>query len=219
MNQHQRVTYLRIFLSSLIASGVAVLGWSLARLIFEPFDWRFLALAGMAALCSTYISIRLPEAKQVVTVADTFLFLTLLLSGPSAAIIVAAVAVASDSLRSLKYWLYAAGNVAISCTSFFIASSLAAWFIGDLRLRSQDQDGFILYVLTLGLMAAIHGLLSLLLLVTGNWLNAGKTIWESLRERYSQTLVMYLGAILVAGMVAGLTHSYGFWAVSLTTPI
>ena len=219
MNQHQRVTYLRIYLSSLIAAGIAVLGWSVARLIFEPFDWRWLALAGMGALCSTYISIRLPEAKQVITVADTFLFLTLFLCGPSAALIVAAVAVACDSLRSLKYWLYAAGNVAISCASFFIASSLAAWLLGDLRLRGQDQDGFMLYVLTLGLMAAVHGLLSLLLLLTGNWLNAGKTIWESLCERYAQTLVMYLSAILMAGLLAGLTTSYGFWAVSLTAPI
>src|SRR5205807_1234584 len=91
--------------------------------------------------------------------------------------------------------------------------------LGDLRLRSHDQEGFILYALTLGLMAAIHGLLSLLLLVTGNWLNAGKTVWESLREQYSQTLVMHLSAILVAGMVAGLTNTYGFWAVSLATPI
>src|SRR5438552_11550097 len=196
MNQHQRVTYLRIYLSSLIASGIAVLGWSLARLIFEPFDWRWLALAGMGALCSTYITIRLPEAKQVITVSDTFLFLTLVLCGPSAALIVVAAAVASDSMHSLKYWLYAAGNVAISCTSFFLASSLAGWFLGDLRLRSHDQEGFILYALTLGLMAAIHGLLSLLLLVTGNWLNAGKTVWESMREQYSQTLVMHLSAIL-----------------------
>jgi diguanylate cyclase (GGDEF)-like protein/PAS domain S-box-containing protein len=219
MNPHQRVSYLRIYLSLLIASAVAALAWSGARLVAEPFAWRWLALAGIAALSGIYASVRLPEAKQVVTLADTFLFLTLLLCGPSAAAIVITVTVASQCLRAIKHWLVAAANAAVSCVSFFLASTLVTLIFGDLRLQSPGQDDFILYALALSVLTAIYGSASLFFLLVGTWLNAGKSIREGWREQYGQMLVMQFTALLVAGVAGKLTQDYGFWAVSLVMPM
>src|ERR1041385_7799429 len=81
MTESQREHYIKIYRGSLVACGTVTIGLAAAHLINQPFDLRWLALAAFAVVGSWLAASRIPGAKSIVTVSDTFIFLTLLLCG------------------------------------------------------------------------------------------------------------------------------------------
>src|SRR5215813_8473052 len=75
--------------SVVVLGGVA---WTLAvfRLPLHTLDLKFLALALVSVAITSNISIEIPRLKAVITVSDTVVFLTLILYGPEAAVLIAA---------------------------------------------------------------------------------------------------------------------------------
>src|ERR1044072_5684107 len=74
-----------------IAVGATSFIHSAHELYYRQLDFRFLLLFLLTAVISSRVAIKIPRANTTITVADTFVFLTLLLYGPEAAVIVAAV--------------------------------------------------------------------------------------------------------------------------------
>src|SRR5437867_565228 len=105
MTDSHREKYARIYRLLLVGAGTGVIGLATARIIHQPFDLRWLALAAFAIIGSWAVSAQIPGAAGIVTVSDTFVFLTMLLCGPEAATLVAAIAAAGDSARYVKRWL------------------------------------------------------------------------------------------------------------------
>ncbi|HSL55967.1 MAG TPA: hypothetical protein VK868_16295, partial [Pyrinomonadaceae bacterium] len=73
-----------------VAAGVAVFLYSLCTLPYAKLDFRFCLLFLLTVVISSRIAIKVPRVNTTITVADSFVFLTLLLYGPEAAVIVAA---------------------------------------------------------------------------------------------------------------------------------
>ena len=219
MNDSQREKYVRIYTWLLVVLGAGVAGFTLVRLFFQPFDVRWLALALFAFIGSALASSRVSGAKNVVTVSDTFLYLTLLLCGPEAGTMVGAIAVAGDSSRHVKRWLILAANVAVICVSFFIVGSLINLLFGDLRLLAHRKETFFLYLLAVCFLAAAQGLVNSFLVQVGETLRTGKPLLRTWREGYSWILITHFSGMLAAGVVNGLVHVYGFWAAAFVIPI
>jgi diguanylate cyclase (GGDEF)-like protein/PAS domain S-box-containing protein len=219
MKKVRRETYLRFYIYFLIAIGSSILGFTGGRLFFEPFDTRWVVLAGLAALSSFFIYSRIPAARNVIACSETFLFLTLLLCGANAAMLVAAIAVASDFARYARRWRALATNVAVTCCAFFVASSLLSYLFGDLRLLAHRKETFFVYALALGLLAALYSLVYSWLVLTGVALNTRKPILATWREGFARILVIHFSAVLAAGVVNGFIQDYGFWAAGLVIPI
>src|SRR5438128_1113190 len=81
--------YIKVYRISLLVCGALTIGLAAARLInqsldSQPLDLRWLALAAFAVVGSWLAASQIPGAKSVVTVSDTFIFLTMLLCGPDA---------------------------------------------------------------------------------------------------------------------------------------
>src|SRR2546423_13674407 len=154
MRRIERGAYLRTYSWLLAMLGIGVPGLAVFRLIHEPFDWRWLALAGLALAGNRLVSARLPGAGKEASFAEAFLFLTLLLCGVNAATLVATAIAVGEYGRSVKRWLTLAGNVGIICGSFFLAGSLVNLLFGDLRLLALQKETFLLYVLALSTLIA-----------------------------------------------------------------
>src|SRR3989442_10820582 len=99
MTESQREYYIKVYQGLLVACGAATVGLAAAHLLNQPLDLHWLALAAFAVVGSWLAASQIPGAKSVVTVSDTFIFLTMLLYGPEAAILVAVTSVASPSAR------------------------------------------------------------------------------------------------------------------------
>src|ERR1041385_4421359 len=72
-----------------IAVGAASFIYSAHELDYRQLDFRFLLLFVLTAVISSRVAIKIPRANTTITVADTFVFLTLLLYGPEAAVLIA----------------------------------------------------------------------------------------------------------------------------------
>jgi diguanylate cyclase (GGDEF)-like protein/putative nucleotidyltransferase with HDIG domain len=219
MTESHREYYIKIYRRLLIVGGLGVIGLVTARLIREPFDPRWLAMMAFAVVGSWLAASQIPGAKSVVTVSDTFIFLTMLLCGPEAATLVAAAAAASDSARHVKYWLTLATNVAVICCSFFISSWLLTLIFGDLRLLAHHKDTFFIYVLALGAFAALQAVVNSFLVIVVIALKTNRPLLQVWREGYSWVVVTYFSGVLTAGVVNALIHYYGFAAVGFTIPV
>ena len=86
-----RHQFRQLYMWSLVATGGVIIIISACVLPVQVLDNRFLILCLMA-MASSVVAIKIPRVSGRITVADTFVFLTMLLYGGSAAILVSALA-------------------------------------------------------------------------------------------------------------------------------
>src|SRR5215207_7857553 len=111
----------QVYMWSLATMGVAIALVSLYALPFHNLDARFFFLCLMVIL-SSFIAVRIPHVSGRITVADTFIFLGMLMYGGAAAILLSAlegVAVTMIISKKPRVFLF---NSAILATSTFFTS-------------------------------------------------------------------------------------------------
>ena len=129
--------------SLVIAGAVIVLG-ALYALPFPRLDAKFVFLCLMV-MASSLIAIPIPRVSGRITVADTFVFLTLLLYGGSAAILVSALEGVAATLIISKRPRTILFNSAILATSTFFTVAVLNWTLGSpvtLIDKNFDQTFF-----------------------------------------------------------------------------
>ena len=210
---------IRNYKITLIVLGAASVVCALEHLLRVPFESKWLLLCIFSIIVSQIAAARIPNAKNAVTVSDTFVFLTVLLFGIYPAIIVAAIATASDSIRHVKRWMTLATNIAVICFSLFLAARLVNLTFGDLRDLAHDRTTFFLYVLGLFVLSAAQGIINTLLLTPVVTLRTGQPLFRTWYENYIWVLVTPISGALMAGIASALVFYYGFWAIVLTVPL
>ncbi len=202
----------------LIALGAGSIGSAVWHLWREPFNSQWITIGIFTIIVSQIAAARIPNAKNAVTVSDTFVFLTVLLFGMNPAIIVAVAASASDSARHAKRWITVATNVAVICLSLFLACLLVNLTFGDWRLLAHRRETFFIYVTGVLLLAAAQGFINTLLLTPVVTLKTGQPLLRTWYENYAWVMVTPISGAVMAGMTSALIHFYGFWAMILTLP-
>src|SRR5262245_52702493 len=79
----------QVYIWSLVATGVTIALVSIYLLPFNNLDARFFFLCLMV-VASSMIAVRIPRVSGRITVADTFIFLGMLMYGGAAAILLSA---------------------------------------------------------------------------------------------------------------------------------
>src|SRR4026209_179433 len=118
----------QVYMWSLVTAGAAIAIVSVYQLPFHKLDARFLLLCLMVA-ASSLVAIRIPYVSGRITVADTFVFLTVLLFGGPAAILVSALEGVAATLIISKKPRTILFNSAILATSTFFTVAILYWTI------------------------------------------------------------------------------------------
>jgi len=87
---------------AIVVAGAAAVLLSIYRLPTANLDWRYLALVVTTLVVASRLSIKIPHVNGEITVADAMIFLTLLLYGGEAAVLLAAAEGICSSLRVSK---------------------------------------------------------------------------------------------------------------------
>src|SRR5205085_5882579 len=95
----------------------------------RDLDARFIFLCLMV-MASSLVAIRIPRVSGRITVADTFVFLTMLLFGGAAAILVSALEGIAATLIISKRPRTILFNSAILATSTFFTVAVVYWNVG-----------------------------------------------------------------------------------------
>src|SRR5215204_4113428 len=124
-----------------VAAGAAIFFYSLCTLPFAKLDFRFCLLFLLTVVISSRIAIKVPRVNTTITVADSFVYLTLLLYGPEAAVIVAAADGLSAGLHISKRWITVLFNAGAAACATFITGVIAhVLFAGAFEIATQSRS-------------------------------------------------------------------------------
>ncbi|HEV8428668.1 MAG TPA: ATP-binding protein [Pyrinomonadaceae bacterium] len=208
----------QVYMWSLVTAGAAIALVSLAILPFHKLDSGFLVL-GLMVMASALIAIRIPRVSGRITVADTFVFLTMLLYGGAAAILVSALEGVAATLIISKRPRTILFNSAILAASTFFTSTVLNLIFGppaEIAKEGRFTDTFFLAVCV---MALVQYIANTTLIAIEKASKIKESTWNTWRTYYLWTSVTYFAGASAAGIITILVKTYGFYAVVATVPI
>lgn len=207
----------QVYMWSLVALGSTVVLVSLYQLPFHQLDFRFFLLSLMV-VASSMVAVRIPRVSGRITVADTFIFLTMLLYGGAAAILMAGLEGVCTTLLISKRPRTILFNSAILATSTFLTATVLTWAVGP--PTEVVAGGFSAnFFLTICVMALLQYVANTGLIAVEKSYKIGESIWHTWKTYYLWTSVTYFAGASAAAIVASLIITYGFYAIVATVPI
>ena len=207
----------QIYLWSVVAAGVLVVGYTGWRLPLHRLDIRFLLLALATVCIGSRLSIQIPRVKAHISVSDTFIFLTLLMFGGEAAILLATVEALCSSVRiSTRTQVHLFNASVMACSTFLTVWALRLCFGETISWHDVYSAN---YLIALCVMAVVQYLGNSVLVATSAALKAAEPLWITWRKNFLWTSLTYFGGASAAGIVARFIGNVGFFAFSATIPI
>lgn len=207
----------QIYVWIVIAAGAGVIAYSATHLTRVQLDIRFLLIAIATILVGPRLSIRIPQVKAHISVSDTFVFLTILLFGGEAAILLATAEAACASVRiGKKNRTHLFNACVMACATFLTVWSIRLLFGDALRAHDFYSSNYLVLLCT---MAVVQYLGNSLLIAASSALKSEETVWRSWRTNFLWTSITYLAGASAAGIIARFIGDVGFFAFSATIPI
>src|SRR5215212_4471312 len=201
---------------AVVALGSVAVFVSAALLPTARLDLRFLMLAALVCV-SSHVAVRIPRVSGRITVSDTLIFLTILLYGGPAAVMLSALEGVYASLRISRKPLTILFNSAVLALSTFLTAAALYALFGPIDLAYDAYSPYALaaiFVMALAQYAANTGLIAV-----EKSLKLGERFWPTWKTYYLWTSVTYLAGASAAGVTARLVQTVGFYAVLATLPI
>jgi signal transduction histidine kinase/CheY-like chemotaxis protein len=201
---------------AVVALGTGATLYSAGTLPLARLDLRFLLL-GVLVCISSHVAVRIPRVSGRITVSDTLIFLTMLLYGGAAAVLLSVLEGVYASLRISRKPVTILFNAGVlSLSTFLTALALRALF-GASDLAGNDYSAYSLAAVFV--MALVQYVANTGLIAVEKSLKLGERFWPTWKTYYLWTSVTYLAGASAAGATARLVQSVGFYAVLATLPI
>ncbi|MDQ6653948.1 MAG: response regulator [Acidobacteriota bacterium] len=188
------------------------------RLDLKVIDLKFAVLAVLTLFLSSRITIRIPQFSSQISVSDTFIFLTLLLYGCEAAVLMAATEAILSTFRFsrkpstiLFNWGCAAWSACVTCYA------LQFYFGDPVTLGSSPLS--VRFISALVIMALVQYAANSGIVAICGALKAHYPIWQMWKKHYLWTSITYFAGASAAAVVARLIHQFGFYALVISIPI
>jgi len=200
-----------------VVAGAAIFFHSLCTLPFARLDFRFCLLFLLTVVISSRIAIKVPRVNTTITVADSFVFLTLLLYGPEAAVIVAAADGLSAGRHISKRWITVLFNAAAAGSAAFITGAIARVIFGvDFHVDTQSLSTSLVLLSTVAVSQyAAHTWIVAICLAC----KSDRPIWQTWTNNYLWSSLTYFIGAFVAGGILKLETTVSFYAVLAPLPI
>ena len=211
-----RLHFDQVYIWSLMVTGVAIVLVSIYLLPVHELDANFGFLCLMV-MASSLIAIRIPRVSGRITVADTFIFLGMLMYGGAAAILLSALeGIAVTVIISKKPRVFLL-NSAILATSTACTSAVLTLFGPIIKLSADGFSSTFLYAVCL--MGFVQYIANTTLIAIEKASKINESVWNTWRTYYLWTSVTYFAGASAAGIIAILIGRHGFYAVIATAPI
>lgn len=207
----------QVYMWSVVTAGALIVSAAVYQFPLETLDAQFMFLCLMV-MASALIAIPIPRVSGRITVADTFVFLTLLLYGGAAAILVSALEGVAATLIISKKPRTILFNSAILATSTFFTVAVMNWIFGS--PQTVVNGGFRQrFFIAVCVMALVQYAANTSLIAIEKAYKIKESTWHTWRTYYLWTSVTYFAGASAAGIIAILIRTYGFYAIIATAPI
>lgn len=205
-----------VYMLLVIAAAAIALLYSIVHLPVEKLDARFVALFLLTIAISSRLTVRIPRTTGHISVSDTFFFLTILLYGGEAAVLLAAAeALCSATRFSRKAILFNSGMIA--CSTFLTFIVTRALF-GELStLHHGPFSGK--FMLALCVMAFVQYGSNSLMAAIYTSLKMDEPLWHSWTKYYLWASITYFAGASAAGFTVKIADFAGVYGLMTTAPI
>src|SRR6266581_959567 len=209
--------FARRYMWSIVAIGWVIILFSLRQLPWSRLDLRFLLLALMV-IVSAQAAVRIPRVSGRITLADTFIFLTILLFGGEAAVLLSALEGVCTTLKVSRKPRTILLNAAVLATSTFLTATVLRLVFGSPVeiVTSAYSANFFVAICT---MALVQYVTNTGLIAVEKSYKIDESIWQTWKKYYLWTSITYFAGASAAGIIAHLIRVFGFYAVLATVPI
>jgi signal transduction histidine kinase/ActR/RegA family two-component response regulator len=213
-----RQRFFKPFLTLIVAAGVGAMLLSLPRLSPQQLDWRFLSLLVVMATVAARLSIPIPHVKGEVTVGDTLIFLTMMVYGGEAAILMAAV----DGLSSSFYVSKKLRVCLFNCAQMVFSTFVTVWtlrlFFGPIRELGRGGSPTV-FLGAICVMPLVQYVCNSGLVAIYTALKTDQPLFATWRSSYLWTSISYFAGASVAAIAVHLAKGLSVYAVLMITPI
>jgi len=214
--KHEKLT--RTYIWATILGGGAVYFLAAYWLDLGVVDLPFLFIAILTLFLSSRIVIKIPQFSSHISVSDTFIFLTLLLYGGEAAILMAATEALLSSSRFCRKSILIPFNWGCAALSTWVTVYTLRLFFGDVAKLSTSPLSA-KFVSAMTLMALIQYGANSGVVATCGALQARQPIWQTWKKHYLWTSITYFAGASAAAVIAKFIQQFGFYALVITIPI
>ncbi len=213
---HKRLT--SVYMWSVACAGGLIYFVAAYRLDPKVIDLKFGVLALLTLLLSSRVTIRIPQFSSQISVSDTFIFLTLLLYGPEAAVLMAATEAVLSSFRFCRKPSTILFNFGCAAWSACVTSYALQFYFGDpVALGASPLSARFLSAMVI--MALVQYASNSGIVAICGALKARHPIWQMWKSHYLWTSITYFAGASAAAVVASLIHQFGFLALVISIPI
>ncbi len=190
------------------------------RLDQKIVDVKLGVLVLVTLFITSRITIKIPQFDSWISVSDTFIFLTLLLYGTEAAILMAATEALLTSFRSeyCRKPTTILFNWACAAWAICLTSLALTYFFGDPVSLSRSPFSAS-FISAIGLMALVQYAANSVIVAVLGALKANGAIWQTWKQHYLWTSITYFAGASSAAVIAKLMVEFGFYALVITLPI
>ena len=205
----------------IVAIGGAVCLYSIyafPRVSLARINLAFLLLAVFLATVGSRTAVVIPRIGGQITVSDTFIFLTMLLYGGEAAILLAAMDGICSTIHSSRKSRTIFFNAAVmACSTCLTVWTLRLCFGPIVELPNRQISAS--FITAICVMALVQYVFNSSLVAIAQACKLGQPFWQTWRKYYLWTSLTYVAGASAAGIIARLVSSVGFYALLVTTPI
>src|SRR6266446_2427342 len=209
--------FAKMYMWSVVGFGSVITLLSINELRFVPLDLRFVVLAVLVVI-SSLVAVRIPRVSGRITVADTFIFLTMLLYGGPAAVVMSALeGVCSTLLISKKPRTILLNSAVLAISTFITASVLRLAFGAPSEIVAAGYSPN--FLVAICVMALVQYVANTGLIAVEKSYKINESVWQTWKKYYLWTSITYFAGASAAGISARLIGTFGFYAVIATVPI
>src|SRR5687767_2541355 len=173
------------------------------RLNLKIVDLQLAVLAVITIFLSSRISIKIPQFRSQISVSDTFIFLTLVLYGCEAAIVMAATEALLSSFRFSRKPITILFNWGCAAWSACVTSYSLYLLYGDpVALNAGPLSGT--FITAVALMALVQYASNSGIVAIAGALKAGVPYWQTWKKHFLWTSVTYFAGASAAAVIAKL---------------
>ncbi len=212
--------FLNLFEFAVMGAGALLLGAAIWYLPAAALNWKMVVLAICTVIIASFLLVKIPAFKAHIALSDVLLYLTLLMFGGEAAIILAAADTFVSSKRFCRRYrtvFLNTGVLVISMSCVYIAL-VGAGLYSESQLSGYEgyyQD----FLLALCLITLTQFAVNTSIASFYDVLKEGVSFWENWNKKYLWTFLTYAVGAIGAGVIIQLVNFAGFVVALLAIPI
>ena len=210
--------HLKIYKLSIISLGFAALLFSFYRFDFAAAGYSYFIFCFVTLVTSSLTAVKIPGVKSHISVSDTFVFLSIILYGGEAGILLSALECTIASYKLTKNRFIFIFNIAVYAAATFINVWTLRFLFGSLP-DSSHPEFTAQYFVAVGLMGLIQYLVNSGLIAAVFALRTEKPLWRIWKENFLWTSVAYFAQASAAGIAGKLIGVFGIYAFLATLPV